>query len=283
LDDPDDGNDVQGKEAGYRSSARSSDSPGVLRRRIKPRHAWILLSVLLSVVLASTLYLLLRTRIEQVEVKTAQWEHLVHVARWCVQPKEGFSEHRPGDAFDVREDGTRFHHNDRVFDHVEHYTDREPCGQTCVPVACHTTPVRCTPNKNGTASCSGGDRVCPPDRCTTKHCNVPKQRNVYRDEPRYHSWYRWRIWEWAANRTLRRSGWSTETDWPSDEEVGLNLGLGEGEKERSVRIGKYKVTLTESDETPHGYEPQSEEEFRRFALGSKHRAKVSMVTFDLIP
>lgn len=203
-------------------------------------------------------------------VQTVKWQHRVDVERYQKVPKEGFEENRPGSALDVKPAGERFHHNETVqvgtrteyytvtepdgYD-TETYTEQESCGQDCTstPQTCQEV---CTPNDNGFAtcrtSCSGGGQSC-----TTRYCSVTKTRQVprtkqvqkSREVPEYaqravnQTWYTWREWQWAHQRTLQKQGTGTKTEWPTDEEIALGKKLAAGEEERARRAQSYSVVV----------------------------------------
>ncbi len=231
------------------------------------------------------------------QVKELAWEHSVRVERSQLVEHEGFAEARPADALDVKTQGSRHHHDERVLDGydthsytervrdgytTETYQERESCGRDCT-----TTPKKCTEscksNKNGFATCkttcTGGDQ-----RCTTRYCSVTKTRKVpryvderrSRQEPRYRTvsreapWYVWKQREWSYDRTVTANGHTLKTRWPSKSELRPAKALGKGEQERSSRTATYHVIFQSEDHEPITYQPASMEEFRRFTPGSRH-------------
>jgi hypothetical protein len=236
------------------------------------------------------MWLLLRTKIVDVHVASVHWEHRVLIDRYQVFHRSGFDP-EPG-AFDVDPLGQRFHHTEhvRVGSHTERYIVQVSCGQSCTdnpcyttPRNCYTTPRNCTSNKNGTANCSGGDRVCtggdrvcPPPSCVTKYCDEPRTRTVddYEDQPRYREYYAWNAWDWGYNRTVRRSGQTLETSWPTAAD--LAAPLADGEREKSRREEEYHVAFAGKDQKSYDYDPRDESEFQRFAPGSSFKIKVGI-------
>lgn len=230
-------------------------------------------------------------------VESVAWTQAVTIERYSVHHQSGFSEDRPGDAFNVRDVGTRYHHSDHVLDHYEtvHYSVQEACGQTCTPIprTCSTTPRSCTSNKNGYATCTGGDTVCTGggQSCSTKYCTVNKTRQEprYVDIPRYHAYYEWDAWRWAAARTAQVSGTSTETRWPGAEQTNLCGGpdrpkCHDREDERTAAPrGTYAVRFANEDHTT--YSPSTENDFHRFKVGSHWMLKVDRlgIVHDLQP
>lgn len=232
-------------------------------------------------VLGLVLYLIFHTRIIDTHVTAVQWTYTVSVDRYQVWSREGWTPDYG--AFDTHDQGSRIHHYDhvRVGSHQEHYNERVACGQDCRTIkgSCYTTTRNCTSNKNGSATCSGGDYVCDPDTqsCTTRYCDEPRTRTVddYEDQPRYQDWYSWHVWDWGHNRNVVSAGATTETHWPPDSEIRLGMGLARGEKEReSGRQESYTATLF--GDKSYEYIPKSLTEFQKFPVGSQHKIKVGV-------
>lgn len=246
----------------------------------RSRFPWekLIIGAALVALIAGLVYLLL-PREYTANVDSVSWVHTVIVDRYSVHQHDGF-EPTPG-SFDLRDLGRRIHHYDTVLDHyeTEHRTRRVSCGQDCKPVeSCRTTPRSCSNNKNGSITCSGGDRVCTTRTdCTTRYCNesYTVQEPKYREDPVYRNYYQWNIWEWAEHRRVAETGRTTETFWPTEEKVALNVGLKTGESERVREQGAYKVTFAVDSER-YNYNPELLSEFRRYALGRKYRIKVAL-------
>ena len=230
------------------------------------------------------IWLVFRTRTHEVHVTALSWEHKVLVDRYQLWHRDGWEPDLT--AVDVRDDGPRLHHYDHIHvgSHRESYTAREACGQDCQTVrgACSKTPRSCRSNKNGTATCTGGDRVCSPDTksCTTKYCDVPRKRTVedYEDQPRYREYYDWDVWGWGYNRTVVRSGSSTDESWPSDDELALNPpSLNDGEREREgARKTTHKVTFSDGNGGEWAIEPEACQQFDGYPLGGAWKLKVGV-------
>lgn len=206
-----------------------------------------------------------------VQVASVHWLQSVSIERYQQVGQEGFAENEPSDAANIVEDGSKVHHYVKVLDHYDtvHYTERVADGQSC-----HTTPTTCTSRKNGTARCSGGDR-----ECSTKYKSVDKTRQeaAYRKDPVYAMSYRWTVWRWTPNRTIPHIGDTTETTWPSSEELCVSCALSAGEKEReSGRTGTYDVTFVDTDKATYDYVPKTEAEFHTFPVGTKRHALYSV-------
>ncbi len=233
-------------------------------------------------VLVISMFLLFRTKIVDIKVSAVAWTYTVKVDRYQVWKREGWDP--DPSAFNTHDEGRRVHHYEhvRVGSHIENYTVQVACGQDCRTIkgSCYTTPRSCTSNKNGSATCTGGDRVCSPDTqsCTTRYCSEPRTRTVddYEDQPRYRTWYSWNVWDWGFNRNVVTNGNTIETHWPSPEQIHLGVGLAPQEKEREAgRTEKYNVTFSAKKDT-YQYEPKSLTDSQRFGLGSAHRIKVGV-------
>lgn len=275
------------REAAARIATIASDAPVYRpRQRAREKREFLVPGVIAGVailVCALLVWALIPRKVEAT-VSAHAWTYTAHVDRWQPDYHEGWRDDEPSGAFDVVDLGTRVHHYEKVFDHneIEPYTASVECGQDCrtVPGKCYTTPRHCTPDKNGFATCTGGDRVCDDDRrvCEPKYCDVKKTRTVavYRDEPRYEMWCGWRVWEWQHNRDVSESGTDNTPHWPSTEKVGLNSQLPiEGEKERESDEARYEVTFTDAKGKTYEFSPQTLQEFQSFAPGSRHTLRVS--------
>ena len=243
---------------------------------------WITSVIIFGVVFLSfILWLLFRERVCDVEVSKVSWKREILIDKWQILEKEGWEKDKG--SFEERNLGKRVHHHDQVIDHyeTESYTEQEQCGEDCskTPQSCTTTPVVCTPNGNGYASCSGGDTVCTGGDtvCTPRYCSVPKTREVpvYRDVPVYKTWWAWKVWEWKYDRTVAESGANTDPFWPKADKL-KNPHLNDGEKERQKKRESYFVSLYDGEDS-YSYEPQSETEFKKFSIKSKHKISVSII------
>jgi hypothetical protein len=272
------------ESAGYRDSARVPDeTPPVTKPLIRLPHVAprIFVAIFVAFVLALGLWQIFRTKIVTARVESVHWEHRVLVDRYKVFHRDGFDP-EPS-AFHVTDLGPRFHHMEhvRTGSHTESYTERVTCGQDCQKQSCYTTSRSCTSNRNGTATCTGGDRVCPPDICTTRYCDERRTRSVddYEDQPRYRDYYMWDAWDWGRDRTIRRAGDTLVTAWPTPEECAPSVPLGEGESERSSREETYETTFVSGagkSRDMYVYTPQSEEDFQRYPVGTERKLKVGI-------
>lgn len=228
-------------------------------------------------IFALILYFIFRTRDVSVVVSAVEWQRTVHIDRYRVHGHEGFDP--SSNAFNTHSLGTRVHHYDHVLvgSHIVHDTKQVACGQNCSTPSCYTTSKTCTSNKNGTASCSGGDRVCPSPVCTTKYCTVPDDRRVddYEEQPRYREYYEWSAWEWGHDRDASVGGNTTVVSWPTDEQLHIGLNLREGEQEHeSGREEVFNVTFSGDGDT-WKHNPTSALDFQRFPVGKKSLIRVN--------
>lgn len=237
-------------------------------------------SFLIAGAVLLVLWLIFRTKVVDARVTAVSWQHDVVIDRYQVYRKEGWDAD-PG-AFEVNDEGRRVHHYDhvQVGSHQESYQESYTCGENCTTIrgTCTTSPRTCTSNKNGTATCTGGDRTCSPDTrsCTPKTCTRTARRTVpdYEDQPRYRTWYSWKVWEWGYNRTVRASGSSMDTRWPADSEL-QPVSLAPGEQERNRRQESYTVVFSDSKDS-WTIRPRSESSFHRFPPGSRFKLKVGI-------
>lgn len=246
-----------------------------------PRRTGYLKRVLIAIpcvlALAVLMWLLFRTREVNAHVTAVTWRHDVKIDRYSVYHHDGWNPD-PG-AFNVRDDGSRVHH----YDHVKVGSHNEPqdvsydCRCKTIKGVCHTTPVKCKPNKNGTASCTGGDEVCAPDteKCDTCWKKQDHWVDDYEDQPRYQHYYDWDVWEWHYNRTVSHSGQSVAEDWPSADELSPPV-LGAGEQEREGgRSTDHHVTFSDGKDT-WDITPDACQEFERYPVGSVWHLKIGV-------
>lgn len=250
---------------------------------------WIAGAGLLVLVVGLIIWLL-TPRYVEAEVTAVAWTSTVTVERYQVIKEEGWD--TPSDGFNVKNHGSRVHHYERVQvgSHQESYVERVACGQDCqtvsVPEVCTTTPRSCTPNGNGTMSCSGGDRVCSGggtrQQCSTRYCNETRYRTVadYENQPRYRNWYSWNVWRWMENRKVVRRGSDMNPKPPESAEIALNVGCVGGEKERTNTGWEYINVFTYSigkNTKTWTYKPKSENEYKLYPIGTVRTLKITGV------
>ena len=230
----------------------------------------ILIGIGVVGMLALGLWLALRTRIVQATVTDVSWECRVQIDRWQVFHRDGWTP--DSQAFDVRDEGQRIHHYDKVATgtHQDPYTESYSCGQTCRSVS---IPRTCRSNKNGTATCSGGGSR---QSCSPKTCTRTAYRTVtdYKDVPAYRQWHSWNVWDWGFNRTVRHAGHDLDPTWPGEDE--LVVSLADGEKERRRTEQDMHVVFLDDSAEHHDYEPAGLDEFKTFPIGRRCRLKVGL-------
>jgi len=269
--------------------------PAPARKPLGP--ALVALVAVLAVVLG--LGALLRTKVVDVTVTRMAWSHSIAIERYQAFHHEGWSP-GPG-AVNVQPLGPRFHHMNHVVTghHDEPTTERVRDGETCTPVSavaptCSTTPKTCRSNKNGYATCSGGDRVCSGGRAAGKSCS-PKYKDVtrhhevtdYTEVPETREWYAWDAWAWTFDRDVTVRGdapGSEPLPWPSAEELAPRP-LAAGEQERQGRRAeRYLVVFTSTEGKTYELEPPGgETAFRALTIGEHRKLKVSGLSSELLP
>jgi hypothetical protein len=285
------------QESAYRSNARPAEQQHKERRSVAPTvtdwpkkplpplqlrwkcPTWVLVAAGSIALIGLALFLGFREQSYTTTVTAVHWVRTTNVERYARRYYEGWSP--DFDAEDIRSEGQRIHHYDHVLVgyHSETYQESYSCGQDCTTPACYTTPRNCTSNKNGSATCTGGDTICPPRTCTPRTCYRPATRQVadYEDQPRYQTWYSWYSWRWGFQRAVKVEGFDSDPYWPSDSSVALNQSTTRGETERvSGQVETYEVFMASGDKA-FTYKPTSESVFKQFPIGSKHRIKYSIL------
>lgn len=279
---------------GYRDPPKAR-TPAPVSAPVRPKDRGhlqgFLIGALVIALVGTAIWLLFRTKEYDVTVSEVSWKHDVVVYRLHAVRKQGWTP--PPMSEDVRDEGLRFHHTDRlkVGSHKEKEKYKYDCEDHCTTTkgACRTvkgkctkTKVVCKPNKNGTANCTGGDKVCEPDgkECDKDIKVCPKcegERNVdvddYQDFPVNRTWYSWTEWDWDAARTISASGNTIQTRWPSERELEPNPPLAPREQEKTTRVASYEVRLSHSRDF-WTIRPKSVEEFSRYEPGSRFRIRV---------
>jgi hypothetical protein len=245
----------------------SGDTVPAGARRAAYRAAW---AVLIVALLGWLLLWLFTPRVVDAKVSQVYWQHDTLIERYAVHKHEGW--YPTAGAFEVWPVGLRHHHYDRVHvgSHQESYQDRYACGETC---STSSSTRSCRSNSNGTATCT----TTPGTRtCSTKYCTRTAYRTVqdYRNVSREQVWFAWKAWGWAYNRTVSRSGFTSETTWPTETE--WRTWLTAGEQERSTKRASYKVTLSDvKDGESYVIRPETYYAFTHYELGSRRKLKVN--------
>ncbi|MCB9478128.1 MAG: hypothetical protein H6683_00460 [Deltaproteobacteria bacterium] len=247
-------------------------------------------------------YRLLFPATGEVTVSGVHWEQKVIIDRWQQLSGGGFEEQKPKTAFHVKTAGKKHHHYKQVLDHYEtvHYTVKVTCGtrtetyHESVPCGedCYTTPEHCSSNDNGFATCTGGDKICSTRYCSeartrevTKYCDEArsKQEPRYRDVSVPAMSYTWDYWDWKPNRVLVKRGTTTDTVWPTDEEIALNKNLGKGEKERERREAAYEVVFADERNLRHKLPISDPAVFAHYAVGNAYEVELTMSGAPKLP
>jgi hypothetical protein len=195
------------------------------RRKREPPLMWGIRigAVVIAVVVA--LAVMLRTHTEPLTIVSAPWHRTIDVEVYRTV-REGDWSVPPGGR--ERHSEQRVHHQDQVLVRYETRT-RSVQVQTGTRTERYSMGVR---NKgNGFYEEEFGERQVPIYGSKTETYQEP----IYRDEPRYQTWYDYDIERWVKARTERASGSGPPAAWPP-----VTLG----EKERGGRKDAiYKVNL----------------------------------------
>lgn len=257
----------------------NSDAPATVSIRVpaptRPRRRVVnfwrpAAAVTVCLLLALAGWWLFSPRTVMAHVAGLAWRHDVVIDRYSIHTHEGWD---PGyGAFNVTPLGMRHHHYDRVAvgSHREPYMDRYSCGQDCTTSPSYTT---CSSNGNGTARCTqhGGTRSC-----STRYCTRTAYRSVtdYQNVSRQRMWFGWYAWDWAYNRTVSKTGTTSEASWPSSDEL-KPISLGPGEQERNSRREEYAVKFHDVEGSDYTYRPDSYEEFKEYNIDDLFQLKVN--------
>lgn len=233
-----------------------------------------------SILLIILAYILFSTHEVEARVVSVNWTRTAEIQRYQINQHEGW--YPDSCSISTENLGQRVHHYDRVAvgSHKESYQESYACGTdvSTVPGSCTTTARTCTSNRNGSATCSGGDRVCSPSRevRTTRYCSRTAYNTVtdYENQPRYQTWYAWKVWEWTHNRNIVARGATTTVRNPVED---LAPTLSIGQQERTMPpTSEYEVHLSNGEESLT-FRPESEPEFRLFGPESSHRFRVGIL------
>ena len=264
----------------YRQAAGRVRRPGGARlRRFWP----VVIGLAAALFVGCGIWWLVHPRYERAQVAALSWERGIDIERYQLFSHEGWTPPLVG-AVDVVDEGSRFHHTDHILvgSHPKMVTDAVKCGEKCTTVkgTCTKTRVVCKKSKNGTANCSGGDRVCARDSksCDPKTCEITVKD--YDDVPVFQEWYAWSAWDWGFVRTVRRSGAQDKPSWPTEEELTAPLGPGESERQGS-RAEHYRVSF-QAATGPYAFEPQTEGEFARYTIGSQWTLQRNAMTVTAV-
>ena len=184
------------------------------------------------------------------KISDVYYQHVAHVERNVTEYDSGFSPE--SGAFDVKEDGKRIHHYEKVQHGWDYPLVPEKVDD---PPYCYITPItetdgNCVPQKNGFKKCkkvkSGGDKKCDPRSHIEKK---PKKTPHYDNEPVYQTWYTWKIHKWKWNRSVAVNGHTNDVSWPNETDIALNRGCSGDETERVRLDVSYSITFANKSDT----------------------------------
>lgn len=245
------------------SKARSTEvltapRPPAVRRRLdqassRPRKKargapWITVAAG-AFALILLLAFMLRTHKEPLTVVSAPWQRTIEVEVYKTVREGDWSVPAGGRHFHSEE---RIHHHDQVLTGYQTRT-RQVRVQTGSRTERYSMGVR---NKgNGFYEEQFGERQVPIYESRTETYQEP----IYRDEPRYQTWYDYDIERWIRARTERAGGSAPPAAWPV-------VTLGEKERE-GRRHDEYKVVLS-SRKRKQLQRPLTEREWLRYPVGA---------------
>ncbi len=201
-------------------------------------------------------FLVLRSPYTAVAVTGFTWERSITIERQQTQTERGWSI-PPGGR--IITETQAFHHNESILDHYE-TRQRQACEtvregtepqayQDCKQVQTGTERWVCGYKDlgNGTFEEIWCERPIYERQCATATRLVPKyvkkchdepyQAPIYRQEPRYATWYTYEIERWVHSRTAQAKGEDHEAHWPA-------LDLAANEREAG-RTEFYTVAFTD--------------------------------------
>jgi hypothetical protein len=226
-------------------------------------------------------------------VTNEDWRSGIHESS-SRMPVNGSGEHAGAEITTCRK---KEHHKERYQDGTKPETryktvhDPDKCGN--VPVTkyktvqdapyCYTTPLNCGSGKNGTATCTGGDRVCDPRshqeayqdtewKCTPQSHQEPYQVQVpvYKYRPIFADWCGYDTYEWQTHQRRTIGGSGHDLRWPE-------LHLGSHDRRR--RSGTYSVQLTWDDGGKLGSDTRSVNESKYLAWQVGEEVIVDVTNF----
>lgn len=247
----------------YQSSRRTAVATPNKSKFIAP-------AIVLSVLLLSGLgiWALVRSTDVLVTVSSHSWQRVQNVEEFKTGIlKEGWS--HPGDAYEVAR-SNRIHHYNKVFSHTEResYTERERYQSG-------TQPVYSTRTVNLGNGRFRQERYQSGTRPTYSYRNVTKYRNknVYREEPEYRTYYHYKVDRWVGVSPRVTSGAGLDPQWPSAEVAHDKQRMGSRNATYTL-ILRTVVDEGEQSET-HNYEV-NEAEWRSFHDNQTLIAEISV-------
>lgn len=235
----------------------------------------ILVAVALAILVTITLALIFWPREKTVVVHEVSWSRTIQIEEYQYNRHGGWA--LPQGA-DYISDEVRFHNNESVYDHTE--------------VLCHDewqqigTETETYTDQECSNEYSHTDETCYDDGTCDRHdvyetvCHdvsktrqVPEYGNVtvcddvkiYRDEPRYATWYTYDVWEWVRIDPLQTHGMDSNPTWPAFS--------ADARHREASRDEEFEVSFVDKKGKTFSYRPATVEEFQRYRSGSDWKIK----------
>ncbi|HBP17502.1 MAG TPA: hypothetical protein DEA08_06885 [Planctomycetes bacterium] len=197
-----------------------------------------------------------------VTVSGHSWERVQEVEVNRIVAKEGWN--KPGDAFDVTSE-RKVHHHDKVLVRTE----------TRTKTVTEKVKVGTEKYKAGTKKVDLGNgrfKKVPVYKkrpvYETRKKQVPYEHKVFKEVPRYQTWYRYKVRRWVAGTPRKASGEGLEARWPE-------ATLADPKQERlGQRSATYTVHISSEQEGKSYSFSCPEDEWRRYTKGSRWTATV---------
>ncbi|MBP7842782.1 hypothetical protein KA017_02140 [Candidatus Woesebacteria bacterium] len=206
--------------------------------------------------IALLLWGIFHTRTVDLTVSGVSWERTIPVEVYRTVTEEGWSIPAGGRQQSSHQ---KIHHYDQVLDHYETKTR-----QVSEQVQTGTETYVCGSRDLGNGYFE--DIECSRPVYTTQHHTETYQEPVYRDEPRYQTWYTYEIEKWVNARTEKSSGASHEVYWP-EYNIGSNERVG-------VKTESYNVQFVDEEGETYS-ETLSYDEWMTFERGATYQAEVN--------
>lgn len=170
------------------------------RVRLYPKLS-LIVGVLLGALLLTSFLIAAFWKVDtHVQVVSHQWSTRVSVQQWDWNYSSGWSvpsmasEHK----LEITSTEDKIHHYDQVLDHYDRKT-------RTVQVSCGTETYDCGARDLGNGRFE--TRTCT----RTKYCDKQEEYSeaVYRQEPRYQTYYSYRYLDWIEHKVLTESGYGT--------------------------------------------------------------------------
>lgn len=219
-------------------------------RRSEPTRGPLVVGVILVIAVLFGVFSLLKTHKETLTIVSAPWVRTIDVEVYKTVREGNWSV--PAGGREVHSE-RRVHHHDQVL--VGHQTrTRQVRVQTGTRTERYSMGVR--DKGNGFYEEQFGERQVPVYGTQSETYQEP----IYRNEPRYQTWYDYDIERWVRARTERASGSSPPASWPA-------VQVREKERE-GPRSGQYKVVFS-GRKRKQFEKPLAETEWLRYPVGGE--------------